>query len=84
MVCAFGIPINRAGPSRIQPNCQTSHVANDPVLIAYSVKRRSNAPAVWTRIGVAFPHEAGAGLTVVLDAAPLSRRIVLLEPDVTP
>jgi hypothetical protein len=57
-------------------------VTNDPVLIAYAVKRsaRGKRP-VWTRIGKAYPHEQGAGLTVVLDAVPTDGRIVLLEPD---
>lgn len=52
-----------------------------PVLIAYTVKRKSNGKAAWTRIGVAHPHEAGAGLTVILEARPVDGRIVLLEPD---
>jgi hypothetical protein len=52
------------------------------VLIAYTVKDRPNRKAVWTRIGVAFPHDKGAGLTVILDAMPLNfdGRIVLVEP----
>jgi len=36
---------------------------------------------VWTRIGHAYPHDAGSGLTVVLDAMPVDGRIVLLELD---
>jgi hypothetical protein len=56
-------------------------VTNDPVLIAYTVKRRKNGTASWKRIGAAYPHEAGAGLTIVLDALPLDNRIVLLEPE---
>ncbi|MBL8558120.1 MAG: hypothetical protein JNM47_05330 [Hyphomonadaceae bacterium] len=56
-------------------------MATDPVLIAYTVKRRKNGAAHWKRIGAAYPHEAGAGLTIVLDALPLDNRIVLLEPD---
>jgi len=54
---------------------------NDPVLIAYTVKRKPSGQSAWTRIGAAYPHEAGAGLTVILDAAPIDGRIVLLEPD---
>lgn len=54
---------------------------NDPVLIAYSVKQTSGGKSIWTKIGAAYPHEQGAGLTVVLDAMPLGRRIILLEPD---
>jgi hypothetical protein len=53
----------------------------DPVLIAYTVKRRKNGAASWKRIGAAYPHETGAGLTIVLDALPLDNRIVLIEPD---
>lgn len=53
----------------------------DPVLIAYSVKRSAKGRAVWTRIGAAYPHETGAGLTVVLSAMPLHGRIILLELD---
>jgi hypothetical protein len=35
-------------------------------------------------IGVAFPHDKGAGLTVVLDALPTDGRIVLVEPRADP
>lgn len=57
-------------------------MTNDPVLIAYAVKRaaKSKKP-VWTRIGKAYPHDTGAGLTVILDVIPLDGRIVLLERD---
>ena len=57
-------------------------MATDPVLIAYTVKRSTkDKRAIWTRIGHAYPHEVGAGLTVVLDSIPLDGRIVLIEPD---
>ncbi len=57
-------------------------MATDPVLIAYTAKRSKNGKgAIWTRIGHAYPHEAGAGLTVMLNAMPLDGRIVLLELD---
>lgn len=56
-------------------------MSNDPVLIAYTVKdRTADRSAVWTRIGVAFPHDKGAGLTVILSALPRDGRIVLVEP----
>jgi hypothetical protein len=55
-------------------------MTNDPVLIAYAVKRAaSSGKPVWTRVGSAYPHDTGAGLTVLLDAVPLDGRIVLLE-----
>lgn len=57
-------------------------MSNDPVLIAYGVKQRnSSMRSHWQRIGEAYPHESGAGLTVVLDAVPLDGRIILLERD---
>lgn len=59
-------------------------MANDPVLIAYTVKNLPDGKSVWTRIGVAFPHERGNGLTVTLDAASFDGRIVLLEPGQEP
>jgi len=57
-------------------------MTNDPVLIAYAVKRNpKTGRSFWTRIGRAYPHDTGAGLTVTLDALPRDGRIVLLEPD---
>lgn len=53
----------------------------DPVLIAYSVKRTAKGRTAWTRIGAAYPHETGAGLSVILDAIPPDGRIVLVELD---
>jgi hypothetical protein len=36
-----------------------------PTLIAYTVKERGEGKkAIWTRIGAAWPHETGKGLTV--------------------
>jgi hypothetical protein len=55
-------------------------MTNDPVLIAYTVKDRPGEKSIWRRIGVAFPHDNGAGLTVLLDALPKDGRIVLVEP----
>jgi hypothetical protein len=55
-------------------------MTNDPVLIAYTVKDRPHRKPVWRRIGVAFPHDKGSGLTVLLDALPADGRIVLVEP----
>ncbi len=52
----------------------------DPVLIAYAANRSSKTGRThWTRVGMAFPHEQGAGLTVVLDSMPLNGIVILLE-----
>lgn len=56
-------------------------MTTDPVLIAYTAKRTNSGRTAWTRIGQAYPHESGAGLTVVLDSMPLDGRIILLELD---
>ena len=57
-------------------------MTNDPVLIAYAVKRSASGKhSTWTRIGSAYPHETGAGLTVILDAIPPDGRVILLERD---
>jgi hypothetical protein len=57
-------------------------MTHDPVLIAYAVKRSARTKrTLWSRIGHAYPHETGAGLTVILDALPADGRIILLEPD---
>jgi hypothetical protein len=52
-----------------------------PTLIAYSVKERGEGKqAIWTKIGAAFAHGKGKGLTIQLDALPLGDSIVLREP----
>ena len=52
-----------------------------PTLIAYTVKDRGEGQkAFWTRIGAAWPHGSGNGLSIQLDALPLDGRIVLTEP----
>ena len=52
-----------------------------PTLIAYSVRERGEGKqAIWTKIGAAFPHGNGKGLTIQLDALPLGDSIVLREP----
>lgn len=58
-------------------------MSRDPVLIAYSAKRSSRNPkrSYWRRIGEAYPHEEGAGLTIILDVLPPDGRIILLERD---
>ncbi len=57
-------------------------MANDPVLIAYAARRGRNGRVQYARIGRAYPHNAGEGLTVILDALPLKGgQIVLLELD---
>jgi hypothetical protein len=51
-----------------------------PTFIAFCVKERDGKPTIWTKIGAAFPHGKGPGLTIQLDALPIGDRIVLREP----
>lgn len=37
----------------------------------------------WTRIGVAFPHKEGAGLSVELQAFPVDGKLVILPPELS-
>ena len=58
-------------------------MVDDPVLIAYVVNRpRSGKGVNYERIGRAYPHNKGEGLTVIFDAWPLKAGpIILLELD---
>jgi hypothetical protein len=52
-----------------------------PTHIAYSVrdfeKKPGEADSSWLKVGVGFLHKDGKGFDVVLDAVPVSGRIVL-------
>ena len=52
-----------------------------PSLIAYAVNEKGEDKAFWTRIGAAWDHEDGEGLTLQLELLPVSGgRIVLRAP----
>jgi hypothetical protein len=55
-------------------------LTNDPVLFAYAVRDRPRKKSVWTKIGAAWPHDRGSGLTLILKLLPIQPRIVLVEP----
>lgn len=56
-------------------------MANDPVLFAYGAATSKSGRKFWQRVGQAFPHDEGSGLTLILDVVPFDGKIVLLEPD---
>ena len=57
---------------------QTKHT---PTYLAYSVI--GDGPRKrWTKIGAAFRHPDGKGLSIELDAIPVNARIVLREPQI--
>jgi hypothetical protein len=52
-----------------------------PSLIAYAVTEKGEDKSFWTRIGAAWDHEDGKGLTLQLDLVPVNGgRIVLRTP----
>ena len=52
-----------------------------PALIAYHVTERGKDKSFWTRIGAAWDHEDGKGLTLQLDLVPVNGgRMVLRVP----
>jgi hypothetical protein len=56
-------------------------MANTPTFIAYSaVPQGDSGKSRWREVGAAFAGQKGT-LTVLLDAVPLSGKIVLLPPD---
>ena len=48
-----------------------------PSHIAYQVRDREGAKAIWTRIGGAWPHNDGQGFSIRLDAVPLDGCVTL-------
>jgi hypothetical protein len=55
---------------------------NPPSKIAWYVVDRGRGRKFWNRIGAAWPHKEGEGITLFLDAIPVGfdGRIVLLPP----
>lgn len=52
-----------------------------PALVAWHVKEaKGGGKGYWTRIGAAWPHQNGDGLTVQIDLMPRDGKIVLLPP----
>ena len=58
-----------------------NNAAKTPSHIAYAVREGSGDRGFWTRIGAAWHHEDGVGLTLQLDLVPVKDgRIVLRVP----
>ena len=61
-------------------NNSKAREAKAPALIAFHVAEK-NDKSFWTRIGAAWDHEDGKGLTLQLDLVPVAGgRIVLRVP----
>jgi hypothetical protein len=51
-----------------------------PTYVAYAVRERDGSKDVWTRIGAVFKHDKSDGFTLLLDALPVGRKVVLMPP----
>jgi len=51
---------------------------NAPKMVAYAVREREGGKDVFTRIGAVFSHNSGEGFTLLMDALPLGRKVVVL------
>ena len=49
----------------------------NPAYRAYTVVKREGKDDYWLNLGVAFPHEDGEGLNLLLQALPTDGKIVL-------
>ena len=58
-----------------------SSTSKTPSHIAYHVRDRKGADAIWTRIGSAWQHADGKGFNIQLDAFPRDGRITLRVPE---
>ena len=53
--------------------------SRQPTHRAYSVIRREGQDDYWLNIGLVFPHKAGSGFNLILQAFPLDGKIVVRE-----
>ena len=61
---------------------KTNREPNRPALVAWHVTERGRGRKFWNRLGAAWGHKEGEGITLFLDAIPVGfdGRIVLLPP----
>ena len=57
-----------------------SSTSKAPSHIAYHVRDRKDADAIWTRIGSAWQHADGKGINILIETLPLGGRISLRVP----
>lgn len=60
-------------------NTQANRETNPPAFVAWHVNGQDKK-AFWTRIGAAWDHKDGKGLTLQLDMVPINGRIILRAP----
>lgn len=59
----------------------TQNQKRKPAYVAYTVTEQSGSDKdYFTRIGVAFKHSKGDGLTLLLNAVPVDGKVVMRAP----
>jgi hypothetical protein len=51
-----------------------------PDFDVFAIRERDGGKDVFTKIGVAFKRQEGQGVSILLDALPLGRRLAVLPP----
>jgi hypothetical protein len=59
---------------------KSSSTSKTPTHVAYHVRDRKGAEAIWTRIGSAWAHADGKGFNIQVETVPLDGRISLRIP----
>lgn len=57
----------------------TTSISTSPAFVAYAVKGDGDK-AIWNRIGAAWHHRDGQGLSITLSATPVGGRVILRAP----
>lgn len=52
-----------------------------PSHYVYTVRDGKKDKAYWTKIGAAFAHGDGKGLSIILDAFPVDGQLTIREPE---
>jgi hypothetical protein len=58
-----------------------SDTSKKPTHIAFHVKNLNDDKSFWTRVGAAWEHKDGKGLSVQLDCIPVDGRLELRIPE---
>ena len=75
---------NRNGRKFIMARTTTSAATTEPKTPAFQAWHVTNKGenSFWTKVGAAWPHRDGKGLSLQLDVIPMNGRIVLRQPSV--
>lgn len=60
-------------------NSKAQFESKPPAFIAWHVRKKDDK-SFWTRIGAAWDHKDGEGLTLQLETVPIDGRIILRVP----